>query len=248
MSASTITPKQQSFIRSLLTERQSVLGIDDIDAYIRDKGIDRLTGQSASAVIEKLLSIPKPENTEHAHLPKGRTIANRYSKPCALCTAVVEAQTGWCVQLASGWQTYHASGKCGAPAPAPESAPSVPENRIEVESKRAYRCEDGTIAIAYTTQNGYLAMRRLVVHGECSGSLEYWKGGVNIVRATGTLLTQEEASSLGKLYGFCVCCGRPLSEDTSLAVGYGSTCADNNGWWYPTAKEAREILQRSVPA
>jgi hypothetical protein len=247
MSASTITPKQQSFIRSLLTERQSVLGIDDIDAYIRDKGINRLTGQSASAVIEKLLAIPKPDNPEHAHLPKGRTIVNRYSKPCALCKGSVESQTGWCVQLASGWQTYHAFGACGAPAPESVPAPAVHENLIEVEAKRAYRCEDGTIAIAYTTQNGYLAMRRLVIE-DGVGGLEYWKGGVNIVRATGTLLTQEEASSLGKTYGFCVCCGRDLSEDTSLAVGYGATCAGNNGWWYPTTKEAREILNRSVPA
>jgi hypothetical protein len=127
--------------------------------------------------------------------------------------------------------------KCSAPADAP---------RITVESKRAYRCDDGTVAIAYTTQNGRIAMRRLVIHEDNKGSLEYWKGGVAIVSATGSLLTQEQASELGKVYGFCICCGKDLSEDQSLAVGYGRTCAGNNEWWYPSPSEAREILNRPV--
>lgn len=237
MSATTITPKQQSFLRSLLQERLSVLGIDDIDKYIEEKGINKLTAKSASAIIDKLKSIPAPRNPEHAHLPEGRVIVNKFAKECTLCAGLVDSGAGHAVQTDRGWQTFHAVNKCGAPSDAP---------RIEVEPKRAYRCEDGTIAIAYTTQNGRIAVRRLVIHEDGNGSLEYWQGGVAIVSATGSLLTQEEASTLGKTYGFCICCGKDLSEDTSLAVGYGATCAGNNDWWYPTPKEAREILQRST--
>jgi len=240
MSASTITPKQQSFIGALLEERLDVLGITDLDTYIRDKGIDRLTAHSASKVIEHLKSVPASCKPEHSHLPQGRVIVNRYGKPCQLCNAPVAQGNGHAVQTANGWLTYHRKDECVT------EAPTVVQTFIELEPKRAYRCSDGTIAIAYTTRNGYTAVRRLVIDEDGQGGLEYWQGGAPIVRATGTLLTQEEASELGKTYGFCICCSKLLSEDTSLAVGYGSTCAENNGWWYPTTKEAREILQRST--
>lgn len=235
MSASTITPRQQSFIRTLLEERMETLGITDLDEYIAEQSISTLTGTSASNIINHLKSVPVGKKTEHSHLPEGRVIVNKYGKECRLCGGFVDVGAGHAVQTSSGWQTFHAKDKCVESSGAP---------RIAVESKRAYRCEDGTIAIAYTTQNGNLAMRRLVVHEDGTGSLEYWKGGVAVVSATGSLLTQEQASELGKVYGFCVCCGKVLSEDQSLAVGYGATCADNNGWFYPTAKEARDILKR----
>jgi hypothetical protein len=241
MSASTITPKQQSFVRSLLEERLEFLGITDLEEYIKEKKIESLTGQGASKFIEALKTIPPARKAEHAHLPEGRTIVNKFAKACTLCGVLVDSGKGWAVQTATGWGTYHALNQCGQDV-SEDSAPA--RKPIELEPKRAYRCDDGTIAIAYTTRNGYTAVRRLVIDEDGAGGLEYWQGGTKIVRATGTLLTQEEASTLGKTYGFCICCSKPLSEDQSLAVGYGATCADNNGWYYPTVKEAREILQR----
>ena len=238
MSATTITPKQQSFVRSLLQERLSVLGIDDIDKYIEEKGINKLTARSASEVIDKLKSIPAPRNPEHEHLPEGRVIVNKFAKECHLCKTLVNTGEGFAVQSGYAWNTFHAKGACGVKEEA--------VIKVTVEPKRAYRCEGGTVAIAYTTQNGRIAVRRLVIHEDGKGSLEYWQGGVAIVQATGTLLTQEEASSLGKTFGFCICCGKDLSEDQSLAVGYGRTCAGNNEWWYPSPSEARDILQRST--
>jgi hypothetical protein len=237
MSATTITPRQQSFIRSLLEERLDVLEITNLDEYIVSVGLNALTANSASKLIEHLKSVPVGKKSEHAHLPEGRVIVNKFAKECTLCGGLVDSGAGHAVQTANGWRTFHAMDKCSAPADAP---------RITVESKRAYRCDDGTVAIAYTTQNGRIAMRRLVIHEDNKGSLEYWKGGVAIVSATGSLLTQEQASELGKVYGFCICCGKDLSEDQSLAVGYGRTCAGNNEWWYPSPSEAREILNRPV--
>lgn len=237
MSASTITPRQQSFIRSLIEERMDVLGITDLDAYIAEKSVNTLTGASASNIINALKAIPVGKKVEHSHLPEGRTIVNRFGKDCQLCGGFVEVGDGHAVQTAYGWQTFHAKDKC---------VEVTNQSRIAVESKRAYRCADNTIAIAYTTQNGRIAVRRLVVHEDGKGSLEYWRGGVAVVSATGSLLTQDEASELGKVHGFCICCCKDLSDDQSLAVGYGQTCANNNGWYYPTSKEARDILQRST--
>lgn len=245
MSASTITPRQQSFVRTLAEEclptlsSQYGVSFTSVDEWLTLADVVTLTGQGASKLIDVLKQLPKARKPEWSHLPEGRVILNKIALPCTLCGGFIELSKGWSVQTATGWKTYHLLDECGQ-----VSAPATP--RIEVESKRAYRCEDGTIAIAYTTQNNRIAVRRLVVDEDGKGGLEYWKGGVSIVRATGTLLTAEEASELGKTHGFCVCCGKPLSEDTSLAVGYGATCAGNNGWWYPSTKEAREILQRST--
>ena len=231
MTTATITPKQQSFLRRLLEERKEVLGIADIDAFIREKGVDRLSIKDASAFIEKVksVSVPEPEGTDH--LPAGRRITNRFGKPCELCGHEVEPEAGFAVQTDSGWKTYHAKDACGAPQATDGTV------RTTIEPKRAYVLEDGTIVVAYRTQNGHLAVRRLIVDGS-HVSLEYWRGGLAITKRTVVrALTQDEASKLGKTHGFCVVCARALTDDRSLFVGYGPECAQNNGWYYPTHKE-----------
>lgn len=239
MSVVAITPRQQAFIRSLIEERAVVLGIDDIDAYITAQRIGELTGRSASQLIDHLkgIAVPASSKPEHAHLPESqRIIVNKFAKDCELCGHSVSAGGGWACQTSAGWRTYHRAGEC------------VEQSAVKtvVVAKRAYRLADGTIGVAYTTQNGNLAMRRLVIDEDNKGSLEYWKGGVAIVRSEGVELTQEEASSLGRTYGWCVNCCRPLSEDQSLSVGYGETCARNNDWFYPTKREAQDILGRNT--
>ena len=44
-----------------------------------------------------------------------------------------------------------------------------------------------------------------------------------------TLLTAEQAAEFGHLYGMCVYCGRGLTDERSIAVGYGPICAENHG-------------------
>ena len=61
-------------------------------------------------------------------------------------------------------------------------------------------------------------------------------------------MTDAEASAWGAQVGRCFNCisiGRPghLSDDRSLAVGYGERCAEIHGWWYPTAEQAHDILR-----
>lgn len=52
-------------------------------------------------------------------------------------------------------------------------------------------------------------------------------------------LTSERAAELGHALEMCVNCAKDLTDERSLLVGYGATCARNNGWPYPTMKEAR---------
>lgn len=47
-----------------------------------------------------------------------------------------------------------------------------------------------------------------------------------------TLMTSEDAARFGHLYGMCVNCARVLTDETSIAHGYGPVCAANNGWDY----------------
>lgn len=117
-----------------------------------------------------------------------------------------------------------------------------------------YLHTDGSIRQQYTTQNNRPGVRKLHIHpghdgAKDTGSFEYEQGGVRIVRsavANGTArkVTQEEAAAFGRLHSFCCMCSLDLKDDRSLVAGYGPTCADNNGFWYPTKTEAAEIMQR----
>lgn len=42
-------------------------------------------------------------------------------------------------------------------------------------------------------------------------------------------VTAEQAARFGKLWGSCVFCSRLLTDERSVAVGYGPVCADHNG-------------------
>ena len=55
---------------------------------------------------------------------------------------------------------------------------------------------------------------------------------------------EETASAYGKLTGCCCFCARTLTDDKSLAVGYGPTCAGNWNlpWGVKAAREAEPVL------
>lgn len=223
MSATTITPRQQSFVRSLLEERLEVLGIDDLDKYIAEKGINKLTASSASAVIDKLKSIPAPRNPAHSHLPEGRVIVNRYSKPCALCGTVVDSGTGFAVQEGYNWKTYHAKGECL-------------ENAEELEI-----IERGYYAIPSITGNNDLDFFYVHVKNNRKEILRVLgghsptrmtNGETNKVAQVLLGLSPEELREAQALYGrelgVCGRCGRTLTDEASRAEGLGSECARKN--------------------
>lgn len=61
-----------------------------------------------------------------------------------------------------------------------------------------------------------------------TASWEYAPGAIKSLRA-GDRLTAEQAHEFGSVYGFCVFCSKPLTDERSIFAGYGEKCASNNG-------------------
>jgi hypothetical protein len=101
--------------------------------------------------------------------------------------------------------------------------------RIYRRSHRLFcRAYNGTVFV-----NDTLGVKR-VAKGLADGSMR--------------LLTGDEARAYGRQHKRCFNClamGRPgeLSDDRSIAAGYGERCASVHGWYYPTAEEAAAILR-----
>lgn len=72
--------------------------------------------------------------------------------------------------------------------------------------------------------SGRQCVKRLVIDGT-SGSFEYMGLAAKHLPATARLLSLEEAQAFGKIYGFCVRCGRTLTDEESIAAGIGPVCA-----------------------
>lgn len=77
-----------------------------------------------------------------------------------------------------------------------------------------------------------------------SGSSWEYAPGVGRTLADLTPMTAEDAARLGLASGRCInCCrtlgGASLSAQVSAVIGYGETCAGNNGWPYPTGAAAQ---------
>ena len=53
---------------------------------------------------------------------------------------------------------------------------------------------------------------------------------------------EEAARMFGLKAKACSYCSSPLSQIQSRAAGYGETCAENHGFYYPSLEEARTIL------
>ena len=107
---------------------------------------------------------------------------------------------------------------------------------------------DGTIV-----RRVYERSNRLVCRSYNGTVFAAEMGGVRKVHAglvdgTIRLLTGDEARAYGRQHSRCFNClsiGRPgeLSDDRSIAAGYGERCAQIHGWWYPTVEEAAAILR-----
>lgn len=108
-----------------------------------------------------------------------------------------------------------------------------------------HRREDGEIVKVYRTQAKNLAAKILTDTIDAYGthwSFEYaGKRGLKGL-SDETLLPFEDARKFGRLTSSCVNCLRPLSDERSVAAGYGAWCANNHGWPYPTMDEALEMI------
>lgn len=76
------------------------------------------------------------------------------------------------------------------------------------------------------------------------GSFEYAGRAPLATLTADDKLTAAKAKEYGLLYGMCVNCTKDLTKEESIHVGYGQTCAKNNGWYYPTKKELKELTAK----
>lgn len=65
--------------------------------------------------------------------------------------------------------------------------------------------------------------KRLIVEGG-TASFEMERGAMRFLSAS-TRMTTEQAAHYGHLYGVCCNCGRTLTDERSIAQGYGPVCA-----------------------
>jgi hypothetical protein len=91
------------------------------------------------------------------------------------------------------------------------STPAVDEGMYKV---------NGETFKVYRTRKGYLATKRLTEDGfEYTGQRP-----LNSIKPEHRM-TKEEAAEYGDLYGVCINCQRTLTDEVSIAQGYGPVCA-----------------------
>lgn len=220
MSATVATPKQVHFLRSLLEERAETLGITDVEQYMADTAVARLTVADISKVIDKVKSIPKPRNPEHAHLPEGHVIVNKRQNWCGSCGHPVPIGTGFAVHTSEGWKNFHRKGEC--------------LNTDEVLAN----VEEGRYALPSATGNNDLDFFRVrvshgrkevlrVIGGHADQPIPFAQVR-DVAERLGALTDAErhDAKALfGRELGVCGSCGRHLTDEASRARGLGPECA-----------------------
>lgn len=109
-----------------------------------------------------------------------------------------------------------------AQAPVTPVAPQAPAAPV---TEGMYRMADGTIAKVQRAVNGSgnLYAKRLVVEAD-HGSFVYEPGLIRKLAAADKM-SLDEAAEFGRLYGWCVVCGRTLTDERSIAAGIGPVCS-----------------------
>jgi hypothetical protein len=221
MTTSTITPKQQSFLRKLLEDRKEVLGIPDVDAFIRDKGIDRLTITDASAFIDKVKAVSKPVDAERAHLPEGHSIINKREGFCALCGGKVEVGTGFAVAVAHRqWENFHKQGECFNEA---QGLASVECGRYALPNLKG--TNDLDFFIVRIKGGAKQLLRTIGGHADQTMTHAETKAHAERLASLTPQQAREAQALYGRELGVCGACGRHLTDETSRALGLGPECA-----------------------
>lgn len=128
-----------------------------------------------------------------------------------------------------------AEARRNAPKVAPGAPPApVAPTRIAVEDAGVYKLPDGTICkVQVTRDKARTYAKRLTEIGgrratdagtRVSAEYVYEAGLVQRVAAEGVKLTLEEAKALTIRHGFCIRCGRHLTDAKSVEQGMGPVC------------------------
>lgn len=107
-------------------------------------------------------------------------------------------------------------------------APTVAKPKVQVGEEGLYFLDGEYYKVQRAVHgSGRLYSKKFNREDEC------WNRGGQLGKLTAEhKLTAEQASEWGALYGKCISCFLPLTDERSIAHGYGAKCAENNGWPY----------------
>ena len=202
----TCTPKQASFIQSLLDTRRHNLPITDATT---------INKKHASRIIDELLKCPKlvPDLISDKQrdyidvLHKTRENASSH-----IVQALISAKA---VKIHDFTRE-----QAGALITALKLLPVIAQP-ILVDEVGAYRHGEHYYSVRKTTQrNGSLVA---YVFNASTGRWEYAKGSIYALRPE-QRLTLSEAKEFGVQTGQCVHCGRTLTDPISIMAGLGTVC------------------------
>lgn len=237
-----ITPKQQSFIKSLLMERASTLGLTEegVDEYIVEHRLNELTSKSASLAIDQIKKIKiKRAGADHLPADAERVIPNRFANPCALCGHEVAIGAGHAVLVGGKWSTYHKQGECSSdPVAKPVSAQTLYDGVEDGHYALESTGKNDLVFYAIKTNKGYynesLKGQRaiyLVVGGHSDERLR-GEREINAIKRIASLSPEERIGAqalYGQQIGRCGVCNRTLTDEYTRSQGIGNDCAKRLG-------------------
>lgn len=103
----------------------------------------------------------------------------------------------------------------------------------EIEDGIWYVEDTNEIYKVYVTVHGnrQQCVKRLEhIEGTGKGKFAYLGLAAKHLPKAARLMTLEEAKKFGRLYGFCVKCGRTLTDEQSIADGIGPVCGADGKW------------------
>lgn len=218
-----VDPNVAQFASNLLTPHQAtlaqVMSEHQAGGYEIRQAIDALL--SVSKVVKGLAASKLTPGIVNA----SRIISNKFAKACCVCQANVEAGQGYAAQVASGWQTFCA-----------DCAKTPVDQHVKVAADRKPAAKDPEVGVYVDPDTGVLVR---VYVGQQSGRLNgkrndgkgwEWTGRRDFAICTDeNRITAEQAAAYGHDNDECVFCGKHLDDPRSNNVGYGPTCAKNNG-------------------
>ena len=169
---------------------------------------------------------------------------NRYGGKCTLCGNWVAEGAGVAIKPADRWVVQHNADEC--PAPAPKVALPKPALGYYI------RKDGAAIKVVESKRDdeehgGKRHYGLVFTPSEVPGKRPAWLfvKGAGISVADMRPMTASDAALLGLSHGHCIFCCRPLGGETlsahvSALIGYGETCAGNEGLPYPKGKRAQE--------
>jgi hypothetical protein len=212
--------KQEEFVARLVADRFRSLGAESPTAAMAQLApqLATMDNRQMSQLIDRLMEMPNdPVEGQPERLAGFRRVGvNDSAGTCDACGHIVESRTGFFFgprEQGARWSVCHAEGQCST-----EDAP------VQADlSEGMWTGSDGSTIMIYLTNNSRLGAK--VWTGT---RFEYTKGATTIARS-GHKMTAAEAASFGHSTGKCVFCRQKLTDGRSTSVGYGPTCAENNG-------------------